>query len=130
MGSKAFNWKERFAKALENGGFDIVIGNPPYINAIQLSKLVGEKVKDYWKEKFNSAKGTYDIYILFFEAALNLCKEGGYVSFITPNKYLSSPYGAALRKLITQNYTLIKIVDLAEVKYLCRSFRISCHYYN
>lgn len=112
---RAFNWQEEF-ETPNDGGFDVVIGNPPYINAIQLSKTVGKNVKDYWKAKFQSAKGTYDIYVLFFEQALNLCKEGGYVSFITPNKYLSSPYGTALRELILKNYTLVKVVDLSRTR--------------
>lgn len=113
---KAFKWEEQFKEIIKNGGFDIIIGNPPYINAIQLTKSVGEPTKKYWKEKYESARGTYDIYILFFEQALKVCKEGGLVSFITPNKYLSSPYGAALREFITKNYTLVKVIDLSQVR--------------
>jgi type I restriction-modification system DNA methylase subunit len=109
-------WKEVFRNVLAEGGFDVVVGNPPYVNAIELSKTVGEKVKDYWKDTFVTAKGTYDIYILFFERALQLCREGGYVSFITPNKYLSSPYGVALREHILKNHTLVKVIDLSRIK--------------
>lgn len=108
----AFRWEEDF----QAGTFDIVIGNPPYINAIELTKTVGEEIKDYWKKKYLFAKGAYDIYILFFEEALRICKDGGFVSFITPNKYLSSPYGEAMRGFISKNYTLVKIVDLSQVK--------------
>ena len=115
-GERAFKWEEQFKDIMQNGGFDVVIGNPPYINAIQLTKTVGEKTKQFWKNKFASARGTYDIYILFFEQAMNLCKDGGYVSFITPNKYLSSPYGIALRELISEKYKLIKMVDLSRVR--------------
>ncbi len=111
-----FKWAEKFKSIMDNGKFDVIIGNPPYINAIELSKTVGDKVKNYWKTHFDSAKGTYDIYILFFEQALKLCKEGGYVSFITPNKYLSSPYGVALRELVSRNYTLVKVIDFSSVK--------------
>jgi hypothetical protein len=115
-GDKAFKWKERFQDILAEGGFDVVIGNPPYINAIRLSKTVGKTVKEYWKHKYCSAKGAYDIFVLFFEQSLNVCKEGGFVSFITPNKYLSSPYGVALREAISKNYKLIKVLDLSKVK--------------
>ncbi len=73
-------------------------------------------LKDYWKEKYCTAKGTYDIYILFFEQSFNISKTGGLISFITPNKYLSSPYGAALRELIEKNYQLSKVLDLSRVK--------------
>ncbi len=116
LSKKAFNWEREFQEIIEDGGFDVVIGNPPYINAIQLTKTVGEKVKSYWKEQYYSAKGTYDIYVLFFEQALKLCKKGGFVSFITPNKYLSSPYGVALREYIAKNYRLVKVVDLSKVR--------------
>lgn len=115
-GDKTFKWKEKFEDILTEGGFNVVIGNPPYINAIQLSKTVGENVKKYWKHKYYSAKGAYDIFILFFEQSLNICKEGGFVSFITPNKYLSSPYGVALREFISSNHKVIKVLDLSKVK--------------
>ena len=111
-GLVAFKWIGHF----QEGSFDVVIGNPPYINAMQLTKSVGEEVKEYWKKKFATARGAYDIYVLFFEEALKICKDGGFVSFITPNKYLSSPYGEALREHITKNYKLVKIVDLSRVK--------------
>ena len=115
-GDIAFNWKEEFKEIIDKGGFDAVIGNPPYINAVQLTKTLGRNTKDYWKSKYFSAKGTYDVYILFFEQALNVCREDGFVSFITPNKYLSSPYGKALRELICKNYKLVKVLDLSKVK--------------
>ena len=111
--ASAFKWVGDFKEET----FDVVIGNPPYISAIELNKNVGTEIKDYWKEKYNNAaQGAYDIYILFFEQALRACKEGGIVSFITPNKYLSSPYGAALRKYISENFKLLKVVDLSSVK--------------
>jgi type I restriction-modification system DNA methylase subunit len=115
-GDKAFSWEKEFNKIMDKRGFDVVIGNPPYINAIQLTKTLGQNVKNYWKNKYFSAKGTYDIYVLFFEQALNVCKEGGFVSFITPNKYLSSPYGKALRELICKNYKLVKVLDLSKIR--------------
>src|SRR3989344_2119943 len=113
---KPFNWEEKFPEVFKQGGFDVIIGNPPYINAIQLKEIAGENVKDFWKEKFQSAKGTYDIYILFFEQALKICRKDGYVSFITPNKYLSSPYGESLRKFIADNFILEKILNVSDLK--------------
>jgi type I restriction-modification system DNA methylase subunit len=115
-GNEAFKWKEEFAEALKEGGFDVVIGNPPYINAIQLTKTVGEEVKEYWKKKYYTARGAYDIFVLFFEQSLSVCKKDGFVSFITPNKYLSSPYGVALREFISKNFRLVKVLDLSKVK--------------
>jgi len=115
-GEKAFKWANKFKQQIEEGGFDVVIGNPPYINAIQLAKSEGKATKQYWKNKYKSAKGAYDIYVIFFEQSLNVCKDGGFVSFITPNKYLSSPYGIALREFIAKNYKLVKVLDLSKVK--------------
>ena len=113
---KSFNWQEEFPEVFKQGGFDVIIGNPPYINSIELGKTVGEEVKKFWREKFETAKGTYDIYILFFEQSLKICKKNGYVAFITPNKYLSAPYGESLRELITNYFTLEKILDLSQTK--------------
>ena len=113
---KPFKWNSEFKDILSKGGFDMVIGNPPYINAIKLSKIYGKQIKEYWKNRYDAARGTYDIYILFFEQALNICKENGLVCFITPNKYLSSSYGKALRNLIASNYKLVRILDLSRVK--------------
>ena len=95
-GLNAFKWLDDFSE----NSFDCVIGNPPYLNSIQLGKTYGDTVKEYWKKNYESAKGTYDIYILFFEQALRACKPNGYVAFITPNKFLSSPYAVGFRKLI------------------------------
>lgn len=113
---KPFNWEEEFPGAMKQGGFDVIIGNPPYINAIQLGKVAGEDTKNFWRNKYETAKGTYDIYILFFEQSLRICREGGFVAFITPNKYLSSPYGEALRKFIIDNCQLVKVLDVSSVK--------------
>ncbi len=113
---KPFNWQEEFPEVFKQGGFDCIIGNPPYVNAIQLDVVAGEDVKRFWRDKFISAKGTYDIYILFFEQSLGICRSEGRVAFITPNKYLSSPYGESLRKFITENYKIVKILDLSKIK--------------
>jgi hypothetical protein len=111
----AFDWGTEFSKIISDGGFDAVIGNPPYISALALTKLLDPGVKDYWKSHFETAKGTYDIYVLFFEKALTLARAGGYVAFISPNKFLSAPYGQALRESFLQNHALEGIVDYSAV---------------
>jgi Eco57I restriction-modification methylase/TaqI-like C-terminal specificity domain len=111
----AFDWEREFATILAQGGFDAVIGNPPYISALALTKLLDPGVKDYWKANFQTAKGTYDIYVLFFERALALARTGGYVAFITPNKFLSAPYGQALRECFLTKHALDSIIDYTAV---------------
>jgi type I restriction-modification system DNA methylase subunit len=110
-----FDWDREFPAITAAGGFDTVIGNPPYISALALSKLLDPRVKSYWKENYVTAKGTYDIYVLFFERALALARNGGYVSFITPNKFLSAPYAQALRQEFLGNHSLDSIADYSAV---------------
>lgn len=118
-----FHWELEFpevffedGKVKENPGFDVVIGNPPYINAIELSKVISEHEKPFWKSQFQSAKGAYDIYILFYERALSLVKRGNPVSYITPNKFLSAPYAEAFRRYIIQNHQIVSICDFSRTK--------------
>ena len=83
---KPFNWRERFNNIIEKGGFDIVIGNPPYVSATTMSN----KDKNFYKKSFKSAKGRLDTYGLFTEKAIAVLKKGGYASLIVPNKFLTN----------------------------------------
>lgn len=111
----AFDWDNEFPEIMKSGGFDAVIGNPPYISALALSKLQGNDIKEYWKDVYETAKGPYDIYVLFIEKALQLSHEEGFVSFITPNKFLSAPYGRALREFLLAKHCLERLVDYSTV---------------
>lgn len=105
-----FNWEKQFLKIFKSGGFDIVIGNPPYVR----SKLLDSIDREYFSRKYNSAKGTFDIYCLFIERAFHLLKKDGVVGFINPNKYFYSDYGDGIRKIIADNYHVDEIVDFNE----------------
>lgn len=96
-----------------SAGFDCVVGNPPYISALDLSKILSKFEKPYWKTCFKSAKGAYDIYVLFIELSTRIAKSKGYSGLITPNKYLSSPYGEALRKLLIDEWSLVRLYDVS-----------------
>lgn len=89
-------------------GFDIIIGNPPYI---RIHKQVS-KNKEYYKENYVSAKGDYDIYVLFIERCFNVVKDNGIISLITPDKYLVRDYGYNLRSKILK-YKIIELFDLS-----------------
>ncbi|MCK4667778.1 Eco57I restriction-modification methylase domain-containing protein [Candidatus Dependentiae bacterium] len=115
-GDKAFKWEEEFKEIMDSGGFDVVIGNPPYISGLQLSKKMNKLENKYIKNKYKSASGSFDIYVIFIELGLNLLNENGIISFITPNKYLSAPYGKMLRSLIFKEHKIIEILDLSKVK--------------
>jgi hypothetical protein len=77
--------------------FDYVIGNPPYVGLTQFS----ESEKTSYRAHFSAAKGRFDLYLLFFEQALNLLTPGGRLVFITPEKYLYVQTAAPLRKLLS-----------------------------
>lgn len=111
-GTRAFKWEEQFKNIIAEGGFDVVIGNPPYIR-VQTANPIE---KDYLSNKYLAAKGKYDIYALFIEKALTLLKDGGLFSFIIPNKFTQTKYGEALKKHILNNYTIEQFIDFGDLK--------------
>ena len=113
-GSKAFDWHKEFPKVFEKGGFDVVIGNPPYVNALDIKKTFSPESFHFIKKNYITAKGTVDLYIYFFERGLSLLKDNGVLSFITPNRYLSASYGAALRNLILDKYSFYQLIDYSD----------------
>ena len=102
---KPFNWEDEFPEVFkrDNPGFDIIIGNPPYVG---VRKLKSED-KNYFEKNYEVAKEQYDLYTLFIERALNLLKHSGHLGFIIPNKFLITKYGLSLRKFICENATLV-----------------------
>lgn len=106
---KPFNWDQEFEGIVANGGFDVVIGNPPYVRIQTLPR----DEADYYREYYESAFGSFDIYILFLEQAIKLLKPGGRLGFITPGKFLKADYGRRIRQLLHQNCTVESIIDLS-----------------
>ncbi len=104
---KAFNWNAQFP-SIKEGGFDIVIGNPPYVRNTELSS----KDKLFFNETFFSSYKQYDIYVLFFELGLKLLKERGKLGFITSNKFVASDYGMKIREFILNEAKIRKIIDV------------------
>ncbi len=113
-GKRPFNWKEVFPEVFEHGGFDVVIGNPPYIDSEEMVKS-DKSLRNYCVEKYESAKGNWDIFCIFLERALNLTKEGGYVGMIVPNKLLSADYAESIRELI-KRFSIISLSDYSSIK--------------
>ena len=96
----AFDWNSEFPEIMKSGGFDAVIGNPPYIR-IQTMKEWAPLEVEIYKEVYQSARaGNYDIYVVFVEKALSLLNERGRMGYILPHKFFNSQYGAALRGLV------------------------------
>jgi methylase of polypeptide subunit release factors len=91
--------------------FDVVIGNPPYVNIRKVDKNLKEK----YQELFTSASGQYDLYVLFIERSLLLSRiNTGLVSFITSNKFLITGYGRGIRKLIVEKACLKNFIDYSK----------------
>jgi hypothetical protein len=111
-----FDWQSEFPEAMKAGGFDCVIGNPPYISMLQLDKFQPPAVKPYWKKKYQSAAGAFDIYVLFVERGLELVRNSGYLSYIIPNKFLAAEYAQEFRKWILNNCRFVSLLDFSKVK--------------
>jgi len=110
-GEKAFDWNKEFPEIMQNGGFDVVIGNPPYV-VIKGGRWVGgfqydKKSITYLKNKFVTSSQQINTYILFLELGLKLTREGGLISQITPNTFLTNEYSQKLRTLLVK-YSSIK----------------------
>ncbi|ADZ10368.1 Type II site-specific deoxyribonuclease [Methanobacterium lacus] len=109
-----FDWKNEFSDVFNNGGFDTVIGNPPYIR-IQAMKEWAPIEVEFYKEKYYSAsKGNYDIYVVFVEKGLELLNEKGLMSYILPHKFFNAKYGQQLRLIISDGENLNKVVHFGD----------------
>ncbi|MPP78048.1 class I SAM-dependent DNA methyltransferase, partial [Campylobacter jejuni] len=110
-----FEWRFEFPEILDDDGnfkgFDLIIGNPPYIRQEELKELKPHLAKNY-----KVYKGTSDIYTYFYELGFNVLKENGILSFITSNKYTRAGYGEALREFLLKNTCILKYIDLNGIK--------------
>ena len=104
-GDKAFNWQEQFPKVFEKGGFDVVIGNPPYLRVQGLRENF-EKESKYYEQHYASATERFDFYVLFVERAFSLLNNNGLMSFILPHKFINASFGIGIRKFIYDNKAL------------------------
>jgi adenine-specific DNA-methyltransferase len=111
--AEAFNWHQNFPQVFAQGGFDCVIGNPPYIR-IQHVQPPEHRAK--YVELYETARGRFDIAGLFIELANGIAKPGGCIGYIVSNKLLSTNGASQLRDFILTHYALVEIVDLTDTK--------------
>ncbi len=109
-GEKAFNWKEQFHKVFEKGGFDVVIGNPPYLR-VQGLRENHQKESVYYEHNYASATGRFDFYVLFIEKGFSLLNKNGVLSFILPHKFINADFGVGIRNFIYDNKALNNLVS-------------------
>ena len=109
---KPFDWASGsgFGEIMAAGGFDAVIGNPPYVRIQTMKETAPESVPYYKKNYVSASKGNYDIYVVFVEKGLQLLNERGLLGFILPHKFFNAKYGEPLRGLISSGQHLDSIV--------------------
>jgi hypothetical protein len=101
-----FDWEASFVDAVKAGGFDAVIGNPPYVRQESLSEF-----KEYFEKHYESFDGVADLYVYFVEKGVRLLREGGYYSIIVSSSFLRTTFAAPLRMFLKQAVAVIRIVD-------------------
>ena len=94
---KAFDWKAQFPRVFERGGFDAVVGNPPYVRQELLSPI-----KPYLQGHYQTYHGMADLYVYFFERGVEMLKPGGRLAFVVTNKWMKAGYGEPLRKFLAR----------------------------
>jgi type I restriction-modification system DNA methylase subunit len=106
-GEKAFNWQTAFPKIFENGGFDVIIGNPPYVP----TEYINENDKIFLEKNYKSAFGRLNLYPIFYEKGVSLISENGFLGYITPYTILKNQYYKEARKYIIENSKIIELID-------------------
>jgi hypothetical protein len=112
-----FDWGEEFPEIMEAGGFHVILGNPPYVNAWVMYESAPE-IRDYLNasEEYRSADRHWDTYVLFLEKSLNLLRRGGRLSFIIPFSYCIQKYAGTSRKIVLDEFSINSIADLRTVQ--------------
>ena len=108
-GDKAFNWQAEFPQVFEKGGFDIVIGNPPYVNMVN---ILDEKQRKYYQKNYKTVKNKSDLYSIFTEKSSLLLKENGLFGFIFSNSWMGTDSFSAFREFLAHDVKVTKLVQL------------------
>jgi hypothetical protein len=101
-----FDWEAGFPEILSAGGFDAVIGNPPYVRQESLSEF-----KDYFEKHYESFDGVADLYVYFMEKGVRLLRKGGYYSIIVSSSFLRTTFAVSLREFLKKTTAILRIVD-------------------
>lgn len=116
----AFDWHAEFADVMKDGGFDAVIGNPPYVRQEGLGDF-----KPYFERRFSVYNGAADLYVYFIEKGVSLLREGGLFSYIVANKWFRANYGKPLRQWMKQQH-LVEIIDFGDLPVFTQATTYPC----
>jgi hypothetical protein len=108
---KALDWQAVFPEVFSQGGFDVVVANPPYVRQEWLSPI-----KPYLQSAYQAYHGMADLYVYFYELGLRVLKPGGLLSFIVTNKWMKSGYGEPLRRFFAEHAWIKSVVDFGHAK--------------
>ena len=108
------------AEVLQSDQFDVVIGNPPYLDAEQMT-LLHPDWRQYCTQHYRSARGNWDLFCVFIERAIDLCRAGGFTSLVVPNKLISANYAAQARSLLAKENQLLSLRDYSHLSLFAAS---------
>jgi hypothetical protein len=121
-----FDWVAEFPEVMAAGGFDCVIGNPPYIRIQTMREWAPNEV-EFYKQRYKAAsRGNYDIYAVFVEQALQLLNGQGRLGFILPHKFFQAHYGEPLRGLVAKGKHLAEIVHFGDEQVFAGATTYTC----
>lgn len=103
-------WNVDFGEVLSEGGFDVVIANPPYVRQEEF-----KEIKDDLALHYECYTGTADLFTYFYERGVKLLKQGGTISYISSNKYFRAGYGKKLREYLSTNTTINALIDFGDL---------------
>lgn len=121
----AFDWEKEFPQVFGDKGFDCVIGNPPYLRVQGLRENYEEESK-FYEQKYKSATGRFDFYILFMERGFSLLNKNGMLSFILPHKFINADFGTGIRKFIYDNKALSYLVHFGAEQVFAQASVYTC----
>ena len=110
------NFDDAFPEVMKRGGFDAIVGNPPYIRIQTLRDTTPESVEYFSRHYAAASKGNYDIYVVFVERAMGLLSEQGKLGYILPHKFFNAKYGEPLRRLLSERQQLSHIVHFGDAQ--------------
>jgi hypothetical protein len=109
--AKAFDWKAQYPSVFERGGFDAVVGNPPYVRQELLSPI-----KPYLQKHYQTYHGIADLYVYFYERGVEILQPGGRLAFVVTNKWMKAGYGEPLRRFFGEKTWVEQIVDFGHAE--------------